>query len=98
MATEDPKKSNRGFAARDPAKLRELARKGAQSVPAEKRSFAHDPKLAAAAGRKGGQAVPPANRSFSRNPALASEAGQKGGHASRPRKARTAPVEQPKPA
>jgi uncharacterized protein len=76
------KKSNRGFASMDPEKQRQIARKGGQSVPDEKRSFSQNPDLAARAGRKGGQSVNPAKRSFSRDHTLASEAGRKGGHAS----------------
>jgi general stress protein YciG len=40
----------------DPEKQREIASKGGQSVPAEKRSFSQDRELASEAGRKGGQA------------------------------------------
>ena len=47
--------SNRGFASMDDEKQREIARKGGESVPDEKRSFAQDPKLASEAGRKGGE-------------------------------------------
>jgi hypothetical protein len=52
-ATRDT--SNRGFASMDEDKRREIARKGGESVPDEKRSFSQDHELAAAAGRKGGQ-------------------------------------------
>ena len=48
--------SNRGFASMDEDKQREIARKGGESVPDEKRSFSQNPGLAAQAGRKGGQA------------------------------------------
>jgi hypothetical protein len=72
-------KSNRGFASMDQAKQREIASKGGQSVPAEKRSFSQDPNLAATAGKKGGESVPPQVRSFSQNRELAAEAGRKGG-------------------
>jgi len=75
----DGQKSNRGFASMDQAKQREIASKGGQSVPAEKRSFSQDPNLAATAGRKGGESVPPEVRSFSQNRELAAEAGRKGG-------------------
>ena len=75
----DGQKSNRGFASMDQAKQREIASKGGQSVPPEKRSFSQDPHLAATAGRKGGEAVPPEGRSFSQNRELAAEAGRKGG-------------------
>jgi len=74
--------SNRGFAAMDAEKQREIARKGGESVPAEKRSFSQDRALASAAGRKGGQSVADEDRSFSRDRNLASQAGQKGGQAS----------------
>ncbi len=48
--------SRRGFASMDPARQREIARKGGASVPSEKRSFSQDRSLAAEAGRKGGEA------------------------------------------
>lgn len=69
----------RGFAAMDSERQRAIARKGGESVPKEKRSFARNPELAIAAGRKGGQSVAPEQRSFSKNPTLAAEAGRKGG-------------------
>ncbi len=75
----DGQKSNRGFASMDQAKQREIASKGGQSVPPEKRSFSQDPTLAATAGKKGGESVPPQVRSFSQNRELAAEAGRKGG-------------------
>lgn len=71
--------SKRGFASMDAAKQREIARKGGESVPAEKRSFSKDHDLAAEAGRKGGQSVPPEERSFSKDRSLAAEAGREGG-------------------
>ncbi len=79
---EGTKKSNRGFAAMDQDKQREIARKGGQAMPHEKRSFSQDRSLAAEAGRKGGQNVPDEKRSFSRNHELAAQAGRKGGQAS----------------
>lgn len=66
----------------DAEKQRQIARKGGESVPAEKRTFARDPTLAAEAGRKGGESVASADRSFSRDPELARQAGRKGGQAS----------------
>jgi general stress protein YciG len=78
--------SERGFAAMDEEKQREIARKGGQSVPPQERSFSKDPELASQAGRKGGQSLRPEERSFSKNPELASEAGRKGGEASSGRK------------
>lgn len=47
-------KSRRGFAAMSVEKRVEIARRGGQSVPAEKRSFSQQRDLASAAGRKGG--------------------------------------------
>lgn len=48
--------SSRGFASMDRAKQREIARKGGESVPSEKRSFFQNRELASMAGRKGGEA------------------------------------------
>lgn len=56
MTTERSGKLRSGFGSMDPAKQREIARKGGAAVPAEKRSFSQDRSLAADAGRKGGQA------------------------------------------
>src|SRR5206468_2416955 len=61
-------RSRRGFAAMDPERSREIARKGGASVPGEKRSFAKDRDLAASAGRKGGEASRGGGRSRSREP------------------------------
>ncbi len=47
--------SQRGFASMDEEKQREIASKGGQSVPPEKRPFSQDPNLASEAGRKGGE-------------------------------------------
>jgi general stress protein YciG len=52
--SETGPRSRRGFAAMDPERRREIARKGGASVPGEKRSFTRDRDLAANAGRKGG--------------------------------------------
>lgn len=49
-------RSRRGFAAMNPERRREIARKGGASVPGEKRSFSKNRDLAASAGRKGGEA------------------------------------------
>lgn len=54
--TDTPAKKPRGFAAMDPERQRELARKGGASVRPEQRSFSQDRSLAATAGRKGGEA------------------------------------------
>ncbi|WP_306223213.1 general stress protein [Bosea beijingensis] len=45
----------RGFGSMDEDKQRDIASKGGQSVPAEKRSFSQDHDLASEAGRKGGE-------------------------------------------
>ncbi|MGH6958536.1 MAG: general stress protein [Caulobacteraceae bacterium] len=60
--------SRRGFAAMDPERRREIARRGGASVPSEKRSFAQDRDLAANAGRKGGAASRGGGRRPSRSP------------------------------
>ncbi|WP_460448652.1 con-10 family general stress protein [Alsobacter sp. SYSU BS001988] len=83
-------RSNRGFASMDESKQRDIARKGGESVPNEKRSFSRNPQLAAEAGRKGGRSVAPEARSFSRDPKLAAEAGRKGGEASHSRRMKDA--------
>lgn len=54
LGSDSPPRSRRGFAAMDPDRRREIARKGGASVPGEKRSFTRDRDLAANAGRKGG--------------------------------------------
>jgi general stress protein YciG len=65
MADKDNTTSNRGFAAMDDQKQREIARKGGASVPDEKRSFSQDRNLASEAGRKGGEASHGGGRSSS---------------------------------
>jgi len=86
---EKKPKALRGFAAMDPEKRKAIARKGGESVPAGKRSFAANPELASQAGKKGGHNILPGKRSFSQNHSLASEAGRKGGLAVRqPRKSK----------
>jgi uncharacterized protein len=52
---ETPRTVRRGFAAMDPDRRREIARRGGASVPNDKRSFAQNRELAAKAGRKGGR-------------------------------------------
>lgn len=83
--------SHRGFAGMDEAKQREIASKGGQSVPNEKRSFSRNRELAAEAGSKGGHSVPNEKRSFSQNPDLASQAGRKGGEHSRAKNTKADP-------
>jgi general stress protein YciG len=62
MPDDNNNTSNRGFASMDDDKQREIASKGGQSVPDEKRSFSQDRELAAEAGRKGGEASGGGNR------------------------------------
>jgi uncharacterized protein len=78
---DEPKKGQdeRGFASMDPDKQREIAQKGGESVPDEKRSFSQDHELASEAGRKGGESVPDEKRSFAQDRELAAEAGRAGG-------------------
>ncbi len=54
-----PEKKKRGFAVMDRLKQQEIAAKGGQSVPPEKRSFSKDRVLASLAGRKGGRVSRP---------------------------------------
>jgi len=81
---------NRGFGNMDEDKQRDIARKGGESVPDEKRSFSQDRELASEAGRKGGehsQGGGSQGRSdqrggegnFANDRERASEAGRKGG-------------------
>ncbi len=58
--------SQRGFASMDPAKQREIASKGGQSVPREKRSFSKNHAPAAQAGAKGGRSLPDEKHSCSK--------------------------------
>jgi general stress protein YciG len=55
---EEKEKSEkrRGFASMSEEERREIAKKGGESVPDEKRSFSQDRDLASDAGRKGGEA------------------------------------------
>lgn len=81
--------SNRGFASMDDDRQREIASKGGQSVPDEKRSSSQDRELAAEAGRKGGESSGGNQQggqrggsgNFADDPARAAEAGRKGGSA-----------------
>jgi general stress protein YciG len=59
-------KSERGFANMSEEGRREIARKGGENVPDEKRSFAQDREPASEAGRKGGN---PAARTASQRAA-----------------------------
>jgi general stress protein YciG len=60
--------SNSGFASMNEDKQREIAKKGGESVPDEKRSFSQDSTFASEAGRKGGKSVSDDKRSFSQRP------------------------------
>jgi general stress protein YciG len=53
--TGNDNKSERGFAKMTEEERREIARKGGESVPDEKRSLSQDRDLASEAGRKGGE-------------------------------------------
>jgi general stress protein YciG len=55
MADDNKGKSERGFASMSEEERREIARKGGESVPDEKRSFSQDRELASEAGKKGGE-------------------------------------------
>jgi general stress protein YciG len=74
--TSAPPRAARGFAAMDPVRQREIARKGGRAVPDEKRSFSQNRELAATAGRKGGQE---SGGNFANDRARAAAAGRKGG-------------------
>lgn len=52
--TPDNGVKRRGFALLTPERRREIATRGGQSVPEDKRSFSQDRDLAREAGRKGG--------------------------------------------
>ena len=60
LDTERPR-GRRGFAAMDPERRREIARKGGASVPSEKRSFAKDRDLASFANTLASPAYPGRN-------------------------------------
>ncbi|WP_103875436.1 general stress protein [Bosea lathyri] len=68
--------SGRGFASMDDDKQRDIASKGGQSVPAEKRSFSQDHELASEAGREGGESSGGGDR---QQEASSSDRDQKGG-------------------
>ncbi len=80
---------NRGFAAMDDDKQRDIARKGGASVPDDERSFSKDRELAAQAGRKGGEhshgggshgdGQRGGSGNFANDRERASEAGRRGG-------------------
>jgi len=83
---------NRGFAAMDDDKQRDIARKGGESVPDKERSFSKDRELASEAGRKGGEhshgghqqqgggrAQQGGGGNFAQDRERAAEAGRKGG-------------------
>lgn len=56
MTTEKKKKKKRGFAAMDPAKVKEIAALGAKKVTENSSRFAFTSEAAREAGRKGGKA------------------------------------------
>jgi general stress protein YciG len=57
MATQSPKKSNRGFASMDRDKQKEIASKGGKAAHAQGRAHEFTAEEARSAGRKGGVAV-----------------------------------------
>jgi uncharacterized protein len=65
LAEPKQKRGKQGFASMDPERVRQIASRGGNSVPSEKRPFAQDRTLAVEAGRKGGQ------RSHNRQPTAA---------------------------
>jgi hypothetical protein len=94
MADQNRQSGNQGFASMDETKQRDIASKGGQSVPDEKRSFSQDRELAAEAGRKGGEHSHGGNKpggseqggghqggggNFAEDRERAAEAGRKGG-------------------
>jgi general stress protein YciG len=74
MASNNQGRSNRGFAAMDAAKQREIASKGGRAAHAQGTAHEFSPEEAREAGRKGGQAV-------SRDREHMSAIGRKGGEA-----------------
>ncbi len=93
MASNQGGTSKRGFASMDADRRREIASKGGQSVPTEKRSFSQDRSLAVAAGRKGGESVPGEKRSFSQDRQMAANAGRRGGQATHGSRQNTLSIE-----
>jgi uncharacterized protein len=79
MVEETRPKALRGFALLDPARQRELARRGGAAVEAANRSFSRNKELAREAGRKGGLHGRPESRYWAVNPEIAKEMGRKGG-------------------
>ncbi len=84
-------KSQRGFAAMDAEKQREIARKGGKA--AHEKGTAHEftPEEAREAGRKGGQVAHQRGTAHEFTAEEAREAGRKGGQAARRRAARQQP-------
>ena len=70
------RKTLRGFAALDPTRRSEVARKGGAASGG---NFRNDPGRAASAGRKGGER---SGGNFKHDPGRAAEAGRRGGQAS----------------
>lgn len=93
-APNEEVKQRRGFALLPPERRKEIAKKGGQSVPNERRSFSTNRALAARAGRKGGQNIPDNLRTFFRDRELAARAGSLGGRRSAKKKLTSAPAQQ----
>jgi uncharacterized protein len=76
-------KRNRGFAAMDAEKQREIASKGGKAAHAKGTAHKFTPEEAREAGRKGGQAAHAKGTAHKFTPEEAREAGRKGGLRSR---------------
>jgi general stress protein YciG len=72
-------KSNRGFAAMDPEKQRQIASKGGRAAHAKGTAHHFTPEEAREAGRKGGMAAHAKGTAHEFTPEEAREAGRKGG-------------------
>jgi general stress protein YciG len=72
-------KSNRGFAAMDPEKQRQIASKGGRAAHAKGTAHHFTPEEARVAGRKGGMAAHAKGTAHEFTPDEAREAGRKGG-------------------
>jgi general stress protein YciG len=59
---DETTKARRGFAAMDPERRREFARRGGAAVKAENRAFSQNPDLASRAGKKGGRLSRPGTK------------------------------------
>ncbi len=88
-------KSNRGFAAMDPEKQRQIASKGGRAAHAKGTAHHFTPEEAREAGRKGGMAAHAKGTAHEFTPEEAREAGRKGGLRSQRRRPDTAANPEP---